>query len=162
QLADQECERTKEWQDVNSLAQMYRTLFTEAKKIFVERCGTRLIGALREHADAGNLELITCAGTHGFLPLLNSEPTAVRAQIFTAVQEHERIFGREPEGMWVPECAFFPGLDQVLAEAGIRYFVVDGHSIEHAVPRPLFGVHAPVFCPTGVAAFGRHPMTSKL
>ena len=42
--------------------------------------------------------------------------------------------------MWVPECAFYPGLDELLAEAGIRYFVVDSHGIEHADPRPLFGV----------------------
>ena len=64
--------------------------------------------------------------------------------------------------MWVPECAFYPGLDDVLAEAGIRYFLVDSHGIEHADPRPLFGVSAPLYCPSGVAAFGRHPMTSKL
>src|SRR5947209_5181052 len=92
-LAEQECERTKDWHDVNFLARMYRGLFEEARQTFVERCGTRLLTALREHADAGNLELITCAGTHGFLPLLNSEPSAVRAQVFTAVQEHERLFG---------------------------------------------------------------------
>jgi 1,4-alpha-glucan branching enzyme len=108
------------------------------------------------------LELITCAGTHGFLPLLSSEPGSVRAQVFTAVDEHQRIFGRAPRGMWVPECAFYPGLDQVLAEAGVRYFLVDAHAIDHADPRPLFGVSAPLYCPSGVAAFGRHPMTSKL
>ena len=31
-----------------------------------------------------------------------------------------------------------------------------------AEPRPLFGVAAPLYCPSGVAAFGRHPTTSKL
>jgi 1,4-alpha-glucan branching enzyme len=161
-LAEQECERTREWKDVNSLARMYLTLFEEARQTFVNRCGTRLITAFQEYAESGNLELITCAGTHGFLPLLSSEPATVRAQVFTAVQEHQRIFGRKPEGMWVPECAFYPGLDRVLADAGIRYFMLDAHGIEHADPRPLFGVHSPIYTPTGVAAFGRHPMTSKL
>jgi 1,4-alpha-glucan branching enzyme len=64
--------------------------------------------------------------------------------------------------MWVPECAYYPGLDAVLAEAGVRYFFVDSHGIDHAEPRPLFGVAAPLHCPSGVAAFGRHPLTSKL
>ena len=86
----------------------------------------------------------------------------MRAQVFTAVQEHERIFGGKPKGMWVPECAYYPGLDDVLAEAGIRYFLVDSHGIDHAEPRPLFGVSAPLYTPSGVAAFGRHPLTSKL
>ncbi len=161
-LAEQECERTRHWGDVNSLSWMYRRLFEEARQVFVERCGTRLVSAIREHADAGRLELITCAGTHGYLPLLGSEPATVRAQVFTAVREHERIFGRKPAGMWVPECAFYPGLDNVLAEAGVRYFFVDAHGIDHAEPRPLFGVAAPLHCPSGVAAFGRHPLTSKL
>jgi 1,4-alpha-glucan branching enzyme len=44
----------------------------------------------------------------------------------------------------------------------VRYFVVDSHAIDHAEPRPQFGVAAPVFTPAGVAAFGRHPTTSKL
>jgi 1,4-alpha-glucan branching enzyme len=161
-LAEQECERTRNWPDVHFLAQMYRRLFEEARQTFVERCRTRLVDAFREYADRGNLELITCAGTHGYLPLLASEPATVRAQVLTAVREHERIFGRKPEGMWVPECAYYPGLDNVLAEAGVRYFFVDSHAIDHAEPRPLFGVSAPLYCPSGVAAFARHPLTSKL
>lgn len=161
-LAEQECHRTRDWPDVNFLARMYKRLFEEARETFVERCGTRLVTAFRRHAEAGNIELITCAGTHGFLPLLNSEPHAVRAQVFAAVHEHERIFGSPPKGLWIPECAYYPGLDDVLAEAGVRYFLVDSHGIEHADPRPLFGVHAPIYCSSGVAAFGRHPTTSKL
>ncbi|MBY0522700.1 MAG: DUF1957 domain-containing protein [Gemmataceae bacterium] len=161
-LAERECERTKHWPDVNFLSQMYRRLFEEARQTFVERCGTRLVRVFQEFADSGNLEIITCAATHGYLPLLSSEPHTVRAQVFTAVQEHERIFGRKPKGMWVPECAFYPGLDNILAEAGIRYFFVDSHSIEHAEPKPLFGVSAPLYTPAGVAAFARNQMTSKL
>ena len=161
-LAERECDRTRHWHDVHFLAGMYKRLFEEARHTFVERCGMRLLPIFQQYADAGNLELITCAGTHGYLPLLRSEPGAVRAQVFTAVQEHERIFGQKPKGMWVPECAFYPGLDDLLAEAGIRYFLVDSHGIEHATPRPLFGVSAPLYCPSGVAAFGRHPTTSKL
>jgi 1,4-alpha-glucan branching enzyme len=161
-LAEQECVRTRHWPDVNFLARMYRGLFEEARHTFVERCGTRLVSAFREHAEAGRLELMTCAGTHGYLPLLASEPATVRAQVVTAVREHERIFGSKPAGMWVPECAFSPGLDDVLAEAGVRYFFVDSHGIDHAEPRPLFGVSAPLYCPSGVATFGRHPLTSKL
>jgi 1,4-alpha-glucan branching enzyme len=161
-LAEQECERTRDWPDVNFLARMYRQLFEEARHVFVERCGTRLVTAFRELAEAGHLELMTCAGTHGFLPLLASEPAAVRAQILTAVQEHERVFGSKPAGMWVPECAYYPGLDGLLAEAGVRYFLADAHAVEHAEPKPLFGVSAPLYCPSGVAAFGRHPTTSRL
>src|SRR5262245_5417733 len=39
-LAERECERTRDWPDVNFLAWMYRRLFEEARQTFVERCGT--------------------------------------------------------------------------------------------------------------------------
>ena len=162
ELAEREIERTRQWHDVNFLATMYRNIFEDSRRTFVERCQTRLVSAFRELAESGHLELMTCAGTHGYLPLLNSEPATVRAQVLASLHEHQRIFGSPPAGMWVPECAFYPGLDELLAAAGVRYFVVDSHAVEHADPRPLFGINAPLYCPSGVAAFGRHPTTSKL
>jgi 1,4-alpha-glucan branching enzyme len=162
ELAEKETERTREWGDVNFLSWMYKRLFDEALDVYVNRCRCNLLQAFKEFADQGYLELITCAGTHGYLPMLRSEPATVKAQVFSAVREHQRLFGKTPSGMWVPECAYYPGLENVLADAGIRYFLVDSHGIEHADPKPLFGVHAPLLTPSGVAAFGRNPSTSRL
>jgi 1,4-alpha-glucan branching enzyme len=47
------------------------------------------------------------------------------------------------------------GVENVLQEANIRWFIVDTHGILHAQPRPRYGVFAPVFTPNGLAAFGR-------
>ncbi|MFC1641774.1 glycoside hydrolase family 57 protein [Myxococcota bacterium] len=161
-LADAEIGRTRDWPGVHRLACMYRVLFEEAREVFLHRCGTRVVTALRDHQETGGLELITCAGTHGFLPGLAADPASVRAQILAGVREHQRLFGCKPPGLWLPECGYYPGLDQVLVEAGLRYTILETHGIEHATPRPLMGVHAPVICPSGLAAFGRNPSTSRL
>ncbi len=161
-LADSEVERTKPWPGVHRLALMYRTLFEEAREVFTDRCARRLVQVFREYSEKGSLEVITCAGTHGFLPALSANPANVRAQIQAAAFEHSRLFGKKPSGMWLPECGFFPGIDRYLVEAGIRYTVVETHGIEHASPRPLFGVNAPVICPSGLAVFGRNAATSRL
>lgn len=105
--------------------------------------------------DAGVVELATCAGTHPLLPMLMERPEMVRGHVRSAVREHARIFGRKPRGIWLPECAYAPGLDRYLAEADLRWFIVDAHGVEHAYPRPRFGVHAPVYTEFGVAAFAR-------
>jgi 1,4-alpha-glucan branching enzyme len=105
--------------------------------------------------DRGVLELATCAGTHPLLPMLMDRPEMVRGHVRTAVREHTRIFGRRPRGIWLPECAYAPGVDRYLAEADIRWFIVDAHGVEHARPRPRYGVHAPVYTEYGVAAFAR-------
>ncbi len=161
ELAAREVERTRWMPEFHRLALHYHWLFTMARRTFVDRHRRSLLGALRQLADSGSLELMTCGATHGYLPLMNANRQAMRAQIQVAVAEHERHLGRRPQGIWLPECAYEPGLDELLAEVGIRYFVVDTHGILHATPRPRFGIFAPIVCPSGVAAFGRDVESSK-
>jgi len=87
--------------------------------------------------------------------LLRDSPESVRAQLLTAVREHERLLGERPRGIWLPECAYYEGLDQLLVSCGLRYAVLDGHGLLHALPRPRYGVYAPICTPAGVAFFGR-------
>ena len=102
-----------------------------------------LISALRALEDAGRIETIASAATHGFLPLL-ARDESIRLQLAVGRAEHRRLFGRVPEGVWVPECAYRPrgawqpwssaprsgirrGIEEHLADAGFRYFFVDSH-----------------------------------
>ncbi|MFM7315088.1 MAG: 1,4-alpha-glucan branching protein domain-containing protein, partial [Cyanobium sp.] len=77
------------------------------------------------------------------------------AQLLTAVREHRRLLGERPLGIWLPECAYYEGLDRQLAACGLRYTLLDGHGLLHALPRPRYGVYAPICSPAGVAFFGR-------
>jgi 1,4-alpha-glucan branching enzyme len=106
------------------------------------RLGGDLIGELRRLADAGRLEIISAAATHGYLPLLGRDES-IRLQLLTGRREHERLFGRSPLGCWVPECAYRPrgwwqplpgarareraGVDEHLGATGFAYFFVDAH-----------------------------------
>ena len=118
-------------------------------------CAGQLIPRFRRLQQLGVLDLISCGATHGYLPLLRHTPEAVRAQLLTAVREHERLLGERPMGIWLPECAYYEGLDQQLLAAGLRYSILDGHGLLHALPRPRYGVYAPICSPAGVAFFGR-------
>ena len=133
------------------LAGVYRDLFMEARRIFDEVDG-RLSIALKRLHEAGTVELITTAATHGFLPLLAAQPKTVEAQIAIGLDYFESVFGFRPQGMWLPECAYYPGLDQLLRNAGIRFFFVESIAIEHASVSPLNGLHSPLYTPSGVAA----------
>ncbi len=115
----------------------------------------QLVPRFRRLHQLGVVDLITCGATHGYLPLLREVPEAVRAQLINAVREHERQLGERPLGIWLPECAYYEGLDQAMAAAGLRYSVLDGHGLLHALPRPRYGVFAPICSPAGVAFFGR-------
>ena len=120
-----------------------------------KNCQGDLIGRFKQLQTLDVIDILTCAATHGYLPLLRENPEAVRAQLKTAVTEHKRLFMSAPLGIWLPECAYYENLDEILFNCGIRYAVLDGHGILNATPRPRYGVYAPICSKKGVAFFGR-------
>ncbi|MGE5554610.1 MAG: glycoside hydrolase family 57 protein [Betaproteobacteria bacterium] len=161
ELAGKEVERTRWQPEFHRLARMYQNRFGRARYLFDQVYHRNLVEAFARLERSGQIELITSAATHGYLPLLDYNPAAVRAQIKIGVEEHKRHFGRQPAGFWLPECAFLPGHDAYLAECGVRYFLTDAHGLYFATPRPRYANFAPVFTPNGVAAFGRDLESSK-
>jgi len=161
ELTNREVERTRFQPEFNDTALHYYWHFTRARDTFLNRYQKDLTRAFRKFQEAGLLEIITCAATHGFLPLINRTRAAVRAQIEAGTRLHESAFGVRPEGIWLPECGYYPGVDEILKEYGIRYFLLDTHGILFAEPKPKYGCFAPLFCPSGVAAFGRDVESSK-
>ncbi|MDD5687848.1 MAG: DUF1957 domain-containing protein [Elusimicrobia bacterium] len=153
ELSEKELFRTKNQGQFYNTAQMYNKKLKKCREIF-DKCGGNLINAFRRIQDTGKLEIITCGATHGFLPLMISD-NSKRAQIAVGVSDYKEKFGRAPKGIWLPECGYTPGVDNILKENGLRYFFVDTHGILYGTPRPRYGVFAPVYCPSGVAAFGR-------
>ncbi len=127
--------------------------------------GRDVAAAFARLAAAGHVELMTCAATHGYLPLL-ARDESVRLQLAVAVAEHRRLFGRAPAGCWLPECAYRPrgwweplpgaphprprpGTAEHLAEAGIAYFFTDAHLAQAG---SALGGYAEV--PIGAERFG--------
>jgi 1,4-alpha-glucan branching enzyme len=124
-----------------------------------------LTGAFGVLEDCGRLEIITSGATHGFLPLL-ARDESVRLQLAAAKAEHRRLFGREPAGLWVPECAYRPrglwapspaaprtdvraGIEEYLAEQGLEFFFTDAHLAQAG---SALGGYAEV--PLGAERFG--------
>ncbi|MBM3246118.1 MAG: DUF1957 domain-containing protein [Candidatus Omnitrophica bacterium] len=161
ELAHREVERTRWQPEFQHLANMYLGRFYECRNTF-ERYHRNLADAFKSFQDAGKLEIITCGATHGYLPLMEVVRPSIRAQIKVAVSHYEKALGAKPRGIWLPECGFVPGFDELLKEAGLKYFFSDAHGVLHGSPRPKYGVFAPVYCKgTGVACFGRDLESSK-
>jgi 1,4-alpha-glucan branching enzyme len=88
-------------------------------------------------ADSGRVELVTSAATHAVLPLIATRAGRL-LQIETGLRSHRRRFGRS-RGIWLPECAYEPGLEHLLAELGVEYFCTDqsAHEPASAALRPI-------------------------
>jgi len=160
-LSNKELHRTQHDPAFRPAVEMYHHRLHRARWLFEERWGRNLVAGFRHFQQLGKIEVMTCGATHGFLPLLRISPEAIRAQIRVACELHEKHMGTKPRGIWLPECGFFPGLDEVLWDNGIRFFIADSHAILHADSRPKYGVYTPLYCPSGTAAFGRDYESSK-
>ena len=161
-LAKKELKRTKNNAQFNKTAHMYYDKFKHCRRVFIDHYKGNLIRAFSQLQQSGHLEIITCSATHGYLPNMQGNPNAVKAQIEVAINSYQSFFGKKPLGIWLPECGYYPGIEKILHNAGIKYFFTDTHGIVFADPRPVYGVFAPIYCNgTHVAAFGRDIESSK-
>jgi 1,4-alpha-glucan branching enzyme len=161
-LAAREEKRNRKHPQLRELADFYSAIFRETRGFFVEECKGDLLNSFRELRESGVLEIISSAATHGLLPLLfQQSPTAARAQILIGRDIYVDLFGVEPLGFWLPECAYDQGLESILKEANIRWFVVDTHGLLFAKPRPCRSIFAPCYTPDGPAAFARDGDSSR-
>ena len=162
ELAHKEVLRTRQEQpEFKTLARLYRNFFRKTLQIYQQQYACDLVAAFKKHQATGHLELITCAATHGFLPLLNVSEIAVRNQIKIGVDVFKEHFGLQPNGFWLPECGYYQGLENILKHEGIRYFFVDAHGLLCANDPPRHGVYAPLDCANGVMAFARELKLSQ-
>lgn len=160
-LAQREMERTREQAPLAEITRFYHHRLTQARQAWEERWKRDLVAAFAALQERGVLEIITCAATHAFLPLMENFPEAVRAQILIACAQYREMFGREARGIWLPECAYVSSVDEILREANLRWFILDAHGLMFGNPRPRYAIYAPCFTPAGPAAFGRDRDSSR-
>ncbi|KMQ51655.1 Glycogen branching enzyme, GH57-type [Chitinispirillum alkaliphilum] len=161
-LAKKEIIRTRDDPQLNQIAEFYLDKFNLTYHLYENRFGRNLLKEFREAQELGFLETITCAATHGYLPNMQFNVNAVRAQIRLGVESHTQNLGTAPKGIWLPECGYYPGLEEILHQEGLGFFFMETHGLLLGKPRPSYGVFAPVYCKDApVAAFGRDVESSR-
>ncbi|MBP1966763.1 1,4-alpha-glucan branching protein domain-containing protein [Paenibacillus aceris] len=151
-LADSEQVRLHKDPVLLPLAKQYSQRFQELQKLY-ESYNGNVIVAFKHYQTLGQIEIVTSAATHAYLPLMKTEES-IRAQILTAVRDYERYFERKPRGFWLPECGYTPGIERMLEEAGIQYFFTGSAAVAFASPPPHRELLAPLMTtPFGLMAF---------
>ena len=161
-LAARERKRNRNQPELADLGEFYFELFSASRRFFVDEWKCDLLAAFRQLRDTGPLEIIACAATHGLLPLIQQQsPAAARAQVFVGRDAYVDLFGAEPSGFWLPECAYALGVDSILQEVNIRWFVLDAHGLLFGSPQPQRAIYAPCYTPAGPAVFARDRDSSR-
>jgi alpha-amylase/alpha-mannosidase (GH57 family) len=74
---------------------------------------------------SGHGSALAQAYNHMILPLANHRDQ--RTQVLWGMRDFQRRFGRDPEGMWLPETAVDVHTLEVLADAGIKFTLLAPH-----------------------------------
>lgn len=120
------------------LAEFYLSWYQNILEAFTERYKQNLVAAFQQLQDEGNLDILTSAATHGYLPLMERDST-IYAQLKVGFETSRQHLGRAPRGIWLPECGYRPafvqdgtykpGLEEFLSELNLAYFFTDTHVI---------------------------------
>lgn len=164
-LRDEEEFRNSKNYHLAEIAQMWQRFYRRIMDSFLNRYNSDIIGAFKKLQDGKFIEIITSAATHSYLPLL-SHDKSIEIQLMLGKEIYRKIFQKEPEGIWLPECGYRPagfwknsleespavfrqGIENFLKKIGIKYFVVDTHLLTGG---KTFGVyHARFQLPDGIA-----------
>lgn len=121
------------------VSDFYIDWYTKILEDYEHKYNRDLISAFKFFQDNAQLDILTSAATHGYLPLL-SRDSAIWGQLKTGINQYKRYFGRDPSGIWLPECGYRPltadnriGIETFLDEMNLKYFFSDSHVIESAV-----------------------------
>lgn len=135
------------------LTKFWQKWYQDRLDDYINKYSRSVVKAFKSLQDIGAIEILTCAATHGYLPLLGDD-RSVECQIRLAVENYRKHFERDPNGIWLPECAYRPsyiwktlipvnpyhqeklrpGLEQFLARFNLKYFVTDQNLIERSIP----------------------------
>jgi len=120
----------------------------------LDAAGGDPLAPFQRAATEGRVALAASAATHAVLPLLATR-AGLRLQLDAGIRSHRRRFGWEG-GMWLPECAYVPGLEWRLAETGVDWFCTDQSAHEEPLQAlaPVRTEAGPVALPIDWEAIG--------
>lgn len=160
-LAEREIQRLASDPDRLNLAKYYRDRLRSVQHSWEVRFERDLISVILGLRERGKVEVVTCVGTHPFLPAYQAEPSVIRYQLALTQQVCHDILGFQPRGLWLPECGFFEGLDSLVSEFGFELTFLETHGVLLSRPGPKFGVFEPIQTSSGLTILGRDQASSK-
>lgn len=161
ELCKKEIERTENNSKLNTLSKYYFNRYTNDLDVFKNLYKCNLINQFKKFQDLGFLEIIASGATHGYLPILINNESAIKAQISIGIDIYKDYFKKSPRGIWLPECGYIPQVEKYLKENNIEYMITESHGILYADPAPIYGTFAPICSPNGIVAFGRDIESSR-
>lgn len=101
---------------------------SHAARQFQEHWSAGGSAAIRPLVDSEAIELLGGPATHTFTPHLVDE--VANAALESGLNDATVRFGRRPRGIWTPECAYAPGMQDWYSHHGVTHTMLDGPTLQ--------------------------------
>ena len=125
-------------------------------KSLYEKFGGKLVRKFLDFHKKGFVELLATCGTNIFLPHYNDIPEVVNAQVETGFFAYKAFFGEMPEGFWLPELGYYPGIEKIVRAYKFNYTLLDSRSFLFSENEPEKGIFSPARFDNSLVAFSRY------
>ena len=160
-LGKKEISRNKD----NPAALELATAITEKnkalKKDFTDTYNKNLVAQFAKLQKEGLIEILGTCATDVFMPYYADLPEAISAQIEMGLQSYKKCFGDLPEGFYLPELGYTPGIEKIIRSYGYSYTILHSRSILLTDNPPANGIFYPVRIENSLVAFTADPYISE-
>ena len=135
-----------------------KTIETNKKRKadFVEKYNKNLIPVFADYMAKGYIELLGTCGTDIFMPHYADLKEIISAQIESGLHAYRQYFGVMPEGFWLPEMGYTPGIEKLIRAYGYTYTILDSRSVLFAETVPKAGIFYPCRTENSLVIFARN------
>lgn len=124
---------------------------------FQDKYNSNLIKKFAEYHQKKYIELLATCGTDIFIPHYVDLPEVISAQIETGLQSFRKSFGEFPDGFWLPELGYIPGVEKIIRAYGYSYTIVDSRSVLLCNQLPSKGIFYPCRTDNSLVIFPNSP-----
>ena len=129
----------------------------ELKKAFTDTYNKNLVAQFAKFQREGFLEILGTCATDIFMPYYADLPEALSAQIEMGLQSYKKCFGELPEGFYLPELGYTPGIEKIIRAYGYSYTILHSRSVLLTDNPPVNGIFYPVRTDNYLGAYTADP-----
>ena len=157
ELGAAELERNKGDEKITALIREEIEANENLKHDFESLYSKDLLKAFADKAKKGYIELLGTSGTDIFFPHYADMREIISAQVESGLHSYRQFFGNIPEGFWLPDFGYTPGVEKLIKAYGFSYTITDARSLLLSEKLPAKGIFYPVRTENSLAVFANDP-----
>ena len=157
-LGKKELNRYKNDQKASELVSSTVEKNKALKKRFTDDYESNLVKQFAAWQRKGNVEILGTCATDIFMPYYADLPEALSAQVEMGLQSYKKSFGELPDGFFLPEFGYTPGIEKIIRSYGYIYTILHSRSILLTDNPPANGIFYPVRTDNSLGLFTADPL----